>query len=136
MKNEFSEISVKLTLGDNEYTVKFGIPARRRIEESCPGFNLLTDKMPDFEVVPFLITMGIPPADHKWKTEDEFIELFESCTDTEALSKIPLAFQNAMGFTNQLFLPVIERIQLTIKSDKTDKNTNSTGEITTEQPGE
>jgi hypothetical protein len=134
MKEEFSDTKVKLKLGDHQYTVKFGIHARRRIEEACPGFSLLTDQMPDFEVIPFLIVQGIPPLDRKWKDEDEFIQQFDDCTDVDALQKIPLAFQNCLGFTNQLFAPVIEMVQLVMKQAK--EADLSTGENTGEQPAE
>lgn len=106
----FSETKVKLKLGADEYLVNFGIFTRRRIEEQKPGFTLFQNDMPDFEMLPFLIQNGIEPEDRKWQNEKEFIALFEDCKDVQALTKIPLAFQNSVGFTNQAFIPLLERV--------------------------
>lgn len=121
LKN-YSETKVRLTLGGKEYLVNFGIYTRRRIEEKKPGFTLFNSDMPDFELLPFLIQNGIEPEDHTWKDEKEFFELFEECTDNESLRKIPLAFQNSVGFTNQPFIPLMERMTELMKPEATKKD--------------
>ncbi|MCF0060119.1 hypothetical protein MUK70_12785 [Dyadobacter chenwenxiniae] len=121
LKN-FSETKVKLKLGDNEYLVNFGIFTRRRIEEQKPGFTLFQNDMPDFEMLPFLIQNGIEPEDRKWDNEKEFIGLFEDCADIESLNKIPLAFQNSVGFTNQAFIPLLERVSAMMPKADQSKN--------------
>jgi hypothetical protein len=119
MKNEsFSDTKVNLKLGDNTYTVNFGIYTSRRIEEAKPKFNILSDDMPDFEIIPFLIQNGIEPEDRKWETEKEFIQLYDNCKDEENLKRIPLAYQNAVGFTNQRFEPLIKRLSTTISESQ------------------
>lgn len=105
----FSDTKTPITLGGVEYLVNFGILARRRIEEAHPGFTIVGSTMPDFEIIPFLIQKGVDPALRKWKKESDFIEMYEACTDTEGLQRIPLAYQNALGFTNQHFAPWLER---------------------------
>lgn len=120
----FSETKVKLRLGSKDYLVNFGIYTRRRIEEQKPGFTLFNSNMPDFELLPFLIQNGIEPEDKEWKDEKQFFELFEACTDTEALQKIPLAFQNAVGFTNQPFIPLMERMSELMKPVEPKKDHN------------
>ena len=116
MQNDesFSETKVSLTLGGKAYLLNFGLHTMRRIEEAVPGFTILEPKIPFFEVVPLLIQKAIDPKDHGWKTEDEFIELYEAYLkepeSEDVLNKIPLAFQNAMGFTNRLFNPVVDRL--------------------------
>lgn len=135
--DNFSETSVKLKLGKHEYTVRFGILARRRIEEQHPGFDLIKTDLPEFEIILFLIQAGIEPEDRKWKDEAEFIRLFEACTDEAALSKIPLAFMNAMGFTGRVFAPAVGRMFQTIQEIKEAAQTeaqspSSTGETTGE----
>ena len=110
MENGFSETKVSIKLGDEIYLVNFGILARRRIEEAHPGFTIFgSDAMPDFEIIPFLIQKGVDPDKKKWTSEEQFIELYENCTDEENLQKIPLAYQNALGFTNQRFEPWFQR---------------------------
>jgi hypothetical protein len=137
--DNFSETSVKLKLGDHEYTVRFGVFARRRIEEQHPGFDLTKTDLPEFEIILFLIQAGIEPEDRKWKDETEFIRLYEECADVESLSKVPLAFMNAMGFTGRVFAPAVGRLFQTIQeireaSQAEAKSQISTGENTGETP--
>ncbi|MBO9612547.1 MAG: hypothetical protein J7619_07625 [Dyadobacter sp.] len=135
--DNFSETSVKLTLGGHEYVVRFGITSRRRIEELHPGFDLTKTEMPEFEIILFLIQNGIEPEDRKWKNEAEFIRIFEECTDAETLSKVPLAFMNAMGFTGRVFAPAVGRLFQTIQeireaTQAEAQSQSSTGETTGE----
>lgn len=120
-KESFSDTKLSLKLGEETYILRFGITTRRRIEEGQPGFNILSDKMPDFEIIPFLIQCAIEPEDKKWTTEKEFIELYEDCKDEENLSKIPLAYQNAVGFTNQRFEPLISRLSAQLNESQASK---------------
>ncbi|MCE6992103.1 hypothetical protein [Dyadobacter sp. CY323] len=120
----FSETKFKLKLGDKEHTVNFGVHARRRIEEKKPGFTIFGSDMPDFEVVPFLIQCGIAPESRNWESEDQFIEFYESCEDVEGLGKVALAFQNALGFTNRQFGPVIERLSEVVAEATKEKEAN------------
>lgn len=110
----FSGTEVSLTLGGKAYTLKFGLHTMRRIQEQAPGFSIMDPKMPFFFVVPFLIQQAIDPAQHGWKSEDDFIALYEEyIKEPEAekvLNLIPLAFQNAMGFTDRLYEPVVNRL--------------------------
>lgn len=117
----FSETKFKIALGEKEYNVNFGIHARRRIEEAKPGFTVLGSDMPDFEIVPFLLQAGIAPAERLWKSEDEFLELYENCTDEEGLAKVAIAFQNCLGFTNRQFMPVITRVNELLEEAKSKK---------------
>ncbi|MCE7071989.1 hypothetical protein LZG74_16860 [Dyadobacter sp. CY327] len=111
MENQaFADTKLKLKLGESEVLVSFGIFARRRIEEKRPGFSVFEPNMAEFEVVPFLIQCGVEPENQMWSTEKEFIELYEDCTDFEALDKILLAYSNALGFTNQRFVPLITKL--------------------------
>lgn len=142
--DNFSDTSVKLKLGDREYTVRFGILARRRIEELHPGFSLVNNEMPEFEIILFLIHNGVEPKDRGWETEAELIALYEECEDVEALSKVPLAFMNALGFTAQVFAPAVGRLFQTVNeireatkaSQEEEKQQSSTGETTGEMPAE
>ncbi|MCF2443654.1 hypothetical protein L0657_06775 [Dyadobacter sp. CY345] len=118
----FSETSVSLKLGEVDYQVNFGILARRRIEESHPGFNIIGTTMPDFEVIPFLIQNGIDPKLRQWKDEEEFLNLYENCKDENGLQLIPLAYQNALGFTNQRFDLWVQRATEMLNQAETQKN--------------
>lgn len=109
--SKFSDTKLKLKLGDASVPLSFGIYTRRRIEERHPGFDIFSSGgMADFEILPFLIQCAVEPEDQTWSTEKEFIELYENCTDLEALDKIPLAYQNSLGFTNQRFAPLIQKM--------------------------
>lgn len=124
MENGFSETKVSLKLGEETYLVNFGILARRRIEEAHPGFTIFgSDAMPDFEIIPFLIQKGIDPEKKKWTSEEEFLELYESCIDEENLQLVPLAYQNALGFTNQRFAPWFQRASALLAEVKSSETT-------------
>lgn len=112
--SSYSDTKLSLTLGGDIYNLSFGVFAQRRIQESKPGFNILSNDVSDFEIIPFLIQCAIEPEDHKWKSEKEFIALYEECTDEINLQKIPLAYQNALGFTSQRFAPLITRLTETV----------------------
>ena len=107
-ENPFSDTKVSLTLGGETYLLTFGLHTMRRIEEAQPDFSLLQGKMPAFEILPFLIKSAI--AVPKWTTEDEFIQFYDECTDEENLSKVLLAYQNAVGFIDRRFTPVMEKV--------------------------
>jgi hypothetical protein len=117
MNESFSDTKLSLKLGDTVYNLSFGIFARRRIAETHPHFDILSNKMEDFEVIPFLVQCAIEPEDRKWSSEKEFIQLYEACTDEENLSKVPVAYQNALGFTNRRFEPLIKRLADTISEN-------------------
>jgi hypothetical protein len=122
MSESFSDTKLSLTLGGITYNLYFGIFTRRRIAEAQPDFDIFSSKMQDFEIIPFLIQCAIEPEDRKWKDEKEFIALYEACTDEESLSKVPLAYQNSLGFTNRRFEPLIKRLADTVKeSQKAEK---------------
>lgn len=111
MQENFTDTKVSLTLGGETYLISFGLHTMRRIEERQPGFTLMSEEVPFFNIVPFLIECAIPDEKRKWKTDEEFAEHYDNCKDEEALSKIPLAFQNAMGFTDRIFVPLWTRMQ-------------------------
>lgn len=85
----------------------------------------MDNDVPPFEVLPLLIRCAIG-ENKKWQTEAEFEEMYDSCTDEEALSKVLLAYQNALGFTDRVFTPVVGRISeaiatLTQEAEKAQK---------------
>jgi hypothetical protein len=116
----FTDTKLTLKFGEKTVPLRFGIYTRRRIEEQRPGFNILGGDLPDFEIIPFLIQCAVEPEDQIWKTEKEFFELYEECTDEEGLANVLLAYQNAMGFTNQRFSPLLSRYSemLSVQDEK------------------
>lgn len=106
----FSDTKVSLTLGGETYLLTFGITTMRRIEEVHKNFSLLDGVLPPFEVLPFLIQSAIPDEKRKWKDEAEFIEIYDNCRDEENLQKVLLAYQNAVGFIDRRFVPVVGRL--------------------------
>lgn len=112
MQNDsFSDNKVSLTLGDQTYLLIFGLQTLRRIEEDVPGFSIVGGNTPAFEILPILIRNAIPPDKRPWKTDDEFAELYDACTDEDNLALVLLAYQNAMGFIDRRFEPMMGRLR-------------------------
>lgn len=114
MKKDFTDTKIKIKLGENDYLLKFGVLTRRRIEEKQPGFNLLSGEIPEFEIMPLLISSAIKEEDKNWHTEEEFLDMVDELP-LDVQQKIISAYQNSVGFTSQTFLPVVEKVQALIK---------------------
>lgn len=117
MPTEFNDKKTFVTIGGKKLTVNFNIPACRRIEQEKPGFSILNGSLPDFEITPFLLRNGIDPADAFWKDENEFLTLYEECNSDE-LSLVVEAYQNAVGFTNRIFHRTLGRIEKELERAK------------------
>jgi len=114
---DFKDKKTMVTIGGKPVLVHFNIPACRRVEQEQPGFNILNSKIPDFEIAPFLLRCGVAPEDAPWKDEAEFLKLYEDCK-VEELSLVIEAYQNAVGFTNAIFQPTMEKIAKLIEEAK------------------
>ncbi len=114
MKKGFTDTKIKVKLGKKDYLLKFGVLTRRRIEEKQPSFNLLSGDIPEFEILPLLVSSAIKEEDKAWQTEEEFLDMLEELP-MDVQQKIISAYQNSVGFTSQTFLPVVEKVQELIK---------------------
>jgi hypothetical protein len=108
----FSDTEVSLSdFGGETYLLYFGLHTMRRVREKQPEFSITSPGMPADEVIPFLIQCAVGEQ-AKWKDEDHFVEVYDRFTKNKEVSqpifqKILLAYQNAMGFTDQVYTPVI-----------------------------
>ena len=114
MKKDFADTKIKIRLGKNDYLLKFGVLTRRRIEEKQPGFSILSAEIPEFEIMPLLVSSAIREEDKAWETEEEFLDMVDEIP-LDVQQKIISAYQNSVGFTSQTFLPVVEKVQALIR---------------------
>jgi hypothetical protein len=117
MQNEeaFSETEVLLSnFGGKEYTLYFGLQTMRRIKEEQPEFTIVEPNMSLDEVPAFLIRCAIGPKGN-WKDTEEYLEIYDNFARNKAnekvLQHVLLAYQNAIGFTERVYMPVVVRLK-------------------------
>ena len=107
-----TETKFNLKLGDNIYTLNFGVAAFLRLPEENPKITnplSVLDDLTGIEAIPALIQAAIKPEDRKWTTKDELYDLFDSCDDP-ALNKVLTGYISAIGVVSKKLNPAIEAV--------------------------
>ena len=108
-----TETKFNLKLGDKIYTLNFGTATFRRIKFENPSitsaFEVLTEMNP-VELLPCLIHAAIKPEERGWTNEDDFLDLYDECTDA-AMSKVIPGYISAMGVAEKKLTPALAAVQ-------------------------
>lgn len=103
------ETKFNLRLGDKIYTLNFGTATFKRIRlmkpELTTAFHAM-DELPAYEAIPLLIEAAIRPEDRNWTSEDDFLELYDSCDD-QAIDKVVPAYVSAVYDMTKKLTPVL-----------------------------
>lgn len=113
IEQPYQETRFNITLGGELFLLNFGTATFRRIA-SFRGTPIdplqLLDQVAPIEAIPYLIWCAINPESRKWRSEDEFLDDYDDCEDTEAIAKVIPAYVSALGRFEKKLTPAIERM--------------------------
>jgi hypothetical protein len=107
-----TETKFNLKLGDKIYTLNFGTATFERIMEAKPklpsAFHVL-DELPTYEALPLLVETAIKPEDRDWTNREDFLDLYDACTDP-AMSKVISGYMSAAMAISKKVQPALETV--------------------------
>ncbi|KQS33972.1 hypothetical protein [Dyadobacter sp. Leaf189] len=108
-----SETTFNLTLGGKVYTLRFGTATFIRIKAARPSLSTafhVSEEIPPYEAIPFLIDCAIKPEDKDWSCFEQFVDLYDECEDP-AISKVIPGYLAAAGTVAKKLEPALRAVE-------------------------